>query len=141
MRIPKGRVVSKAGLAPMAAVLLCLLARCERRGGERDAGYADVEGHWVRTRESGRVVELEIGELGKYNLSSSGIVQSFPGEFSLSKGQVVFVDYYCGTSLPGVYSIQFDKWQGGKPVTFTLAKIEDEMCARKDMFPGEWKRK
>lgn len=127
------------GTAVTLAGLLCMLAGCGD-GARGKVGYEDLRGRWTHTKQSGVVVELEISELGHYSYAKSGIMQSFPGEMTLSEGQVVFVDRYCGTSLPGVYRIEFGGFKGGKPTTFELTKIDDEICTRKTDFPGEWAR-
>ena len=118
-----------------ACVLACTVALGGCAGLGKEKTLPDT-GTWYRIEDGARKNALTFLGERKYRLHLRRIRRKFDGNYWLTEDNAVkFVDTYCGTKLPGLYTYEYVSKD-----TFRLGLKEDRFCARSKLFEGVWHR-
>jgi hypothetical protein len=90
-------------------------------------------GTWINMHHP-KLPELVINENGTYFLKFLRDGMQFNGNYQISEDLIHFVDFYCGTAVPGIYRVKM----AGDSLVFD--PVDDSKCDRARFFSKTWRK-
>jgi hypothetical protein len=115
-------------------IIIAICFACNKKSVIQGQIQDQIVGKWTRASDTAQMTVINFHDSGSYILEIQG-QDKYPGKYSVVKDTLKLVDTYCGTSLPGRYTIAL---KGSS--NFTLSLIDDKFCGRKDFFPADWSK-